>query len=88
MGGEQVVDQVPDLVEVELGRRVRIHHRGVIDVLAVLGHQRRDGQFLHVDVGADQRGQLRRQGADIGRLDAVAVDEAGHLDRAVRPAAR
>ena len=64
-GRQQVVDQRPDLVEVELGAGVRVHHRGVIDVLAVLGHQRRDRQLLHVDVGADQRRQLRRQGADM-----------------------
>ena len=73
----QLVDELPDLVEVELGRGVRVHHGGVVDVLAVLRHQRRDGQLLHVDVGADQRGELRRQRADVGRLDAGASTRHG-----------
>ena len=35
-----------------------------------------------------QRRQLRRQLADAGRLDAVAVDQARHLDARSPPAAR
>ena len=83
MRGEQVVDEVPDLVEVEFGRSVRVHHRGVIKMLAIFVHQRGDGQFLHIDVGADQRGKLRRQFADECRLDARGVDQARHFRRAV-----
>ena len=45
--------------------------------------QRRDRQFLHVDVGADQRGELRRQLADEGRLDAGGIDQARHFGRAI-----
>src|SRR6185437_6414395 len=37
MRDEKVVDELPDLVEIELGTGVRVHHRGVVDVLAVLG---------------------------------------------------
>ena len=40
--------------EVEFGRRMRFHLRGVIDVFLILGHQRLHSQFLHVDIGADQ----------------------------------
>lgn len=48
MSGEQIVDQRPYLVEVEFGRGVRIHHRRVVDVFAILRHQRPHRQFLPV----------------------------------------
>ena len=63
-------------------RGVRVEHRRVVDVLAPAGERGLDGQLLHVDVGLDQRGELRRQRADRLRLDAVPVDEARHLDAA------
>ena len=31
---EQIIHQIPDLIQVQLGRRVRVQHGGVIDVLA------------------------------------------------------
>ena len=70
MGGQKVVRQVPDLVEVQFGPGVRVQHRGVIDVLGVFGQQRLHRQVLHVDVGAHQRDQLRRDVAHDGRLQA------------------
>ena len=41
-----------------------------------------DDEFLYVDVGSHQRGELRRQLADTRRLHAVVVDEAGDFDGA------
>ena len=35
---------------------------------------------LHIDIGADERGELRRQVADIGGLQAIVVDQARHFD--------
>ena len=81
---EQRVDEGVDLVEVELGRGVRIEHRGVVHVLAPAGERGLHRELLHVDVRADQRGELRRQRADVRRLHAVAVDEARHFHRAAR----
>ncbi len=83
VGGGQLVDEAPDLVEIQLGGSVRVHHRGVVDVLAVFRRQRLHRQLLHVDIGADQGGELGGQLADIGRLDAVFVDEAGHFVGAI-----
>src|SRR6516165_8359710 len=80
VGGEQGVDKIVDLVEVEFRRGMRVEHRGLVDVVAATGERRLDRQLLHVYVGADHAGQLRRKCADAGRLDAVAVDEARHLD--------
>jgi hypothetical protein len=75
------VDEGADLAEVELGRGVGVHVGGVIEVGDVLFHQRADGQLLHVDLGAHERHELRRDVVHDRRLHAVAVDEAGHLDR-------
>src|SRR5204863_8770135 len=66
------------------GRGVGVEHRGVVHVLPLAGECGFDGELLHVDVRADQRRELGRQGADTRGLYAVAVDEAGHLDRAAR----
>ena len=56
----------------------------MVDVLALAGQRRFDGQRLDVDVGLHQRSQLRRQRTDRGRLDAVLVDQTGHFDATAR----
>ena len=61
---------------------MRIHHRGVIDVIAIFGEDRLREQRLHVDIGLHQRRQMRRQRAHFGRLDAVGVHQAGHFHTA------
>src|SRR5271170_1146710 len=83
MRGDQLVDQAPNLIEVELGRSVRVHHRGVVDVFAVLGHEGADGELLDIDVGADQRGQLRRERAHSSRMNARRIHEAGDFHGAI-----
>src|SRR5262245_13047510 len=68
VGRDQVVDQRPDLIEAQLGGGVRVEHRGVVDMLTLAGQRGLDGQRLYVDVSLHQRGQVRRQRADLGRL--------------------
>ena len=80
MGLQEVVDKGADLLGVELGRRVRIEHRRLVDVLPFPGQRCRDCQFLDVDVGLHQRRQLRRECANDSRLHAIAVDEARDFD--------
>ena len=48
---DQIVNQVPDLLQAQLGRCMRIEHGGVVDVLALAGEGGFDGQRLHVEVG-------------------------------------
>jgi hypothetical protein len=79
---QQIVHQPADLLRVQFGGGVRIEHGRLVDVLAVAGQGRLDGQFLDVDVGLHQGGQLGRQDANLRRLDAVAVDHAGDFDDA------
>ena len=54
----------------------------MIDRIGVAGERGLHDQALDVDVGAVECGQLRRQIADGGRLDAAGVDQAGHLHAA------
>src|SRR5437879_2637087 len=82
VGVEERVDEVVDLVEVELCRGMRIEHRGVVHVLASTGERGFNRELVHVDVRADQRGELWRERADTRRLHAVAVDQARYLDGA------
>ena len=77
MRGDQVVDEIPYLVQVQLGSRVRIHHRGVVHMLTLFVEDRGDRQLLHIDVCTHQRGQLGWQGANPDRLDAVSVHMQG-----------
>ena len=76
MGGEKVIGQVPDLLQIKFRCRVRVHHGGVVDVFAIFSHQCTDGEFLHIDVGADECCELWRQFTNIGGLDATVIDEA------------
>jgi hypothetical protein len=81
---DQLVDERVDLVEVELGSGVRVEHRGVVHVLALPGECGLHRQFLHIDIRADERRELRRECADVRGLHAVAVDEARNLNRGAR----
>ena len=79
---DQVIDQRVDLIQIQLSRRVWVEHGGMVDMLALTGQRGLDRQRLHIHVGLHQRGQLRRQHADLGRLEAVLVDQAGYFDTA------
>ena len=61
---------------------MRIHHRGVIDVIPVFVEDRLRQQRLYVDVGLHQRRQMRRQRAHFGRLNTVGVHQASHFHAA------
>ncbi len=56
----------------------------MVDMLPLAGQRRLHRQRLHIDIGLHQGGQLRRQRADLRRLDAVLVHETGHFHAAVR----
>jgi hypothetical protein len=87
MGGEELVDEVGDFLQRQLGRGVRVEHGGVAGVVAAAGDDRLDSQFLDVDVGLHDCRKLGRQPADPGRLDAIVVDQASprSLSRATVP---
>ena len=72
--------------EREQGACQRVEHHRVVDVFPVSGKCRLDRQFLNIDVRPVDRGALGRQRPDRGRLDAVAIDEAGRLRRSTRRA--
>src|SRR5256885_12357340 len=61
---QQPVDELVDLPERELRRRVRVEHRRVVDVLALPRQRGLDRQRLDVDVRLHQRRELRRQRSD------------------------
>src|SRR2546422_5993149 len=58
---EQAVNELVDLGQRQLRRRVRIEHGRVIDVLPLPGERRLDGQGLHVQVGLEQTSSRRRR---------------------------
>ena len=66
-----------NLAQIQLGGGVRVHHGRVIDVFGVLVHQCADCQFLHIDLGAHERRQLRWNVVDHGRLDTVGITKQG-----------
>ena len=58
MGGDELVDQAPDLAEVEFGGSVGIHHSRVIDVLGRLVQQSANRELLNIDLGPHERNEL------------------------------
>ena len=82
MGGDEIVDEGPDLIEVKLGGGVRIHHGGVVDMLALADERRFNRETLNIDVCLHQGGELRRQRADMRRLNAALVDQHRHFNAA------
>lgn len=80
MSRDQIIDKAVNLVQVKLGRRVRIHHRRVVDMLPITGQGGLYRQSLHIDIRLHGCGQLRRQDTDVGRLDAICIDQTGNLD--------
>ena len=79
MSLDEIVNDVPDLIQIEFGSGVWVHHGGMIDMLALFFDQRPHGELLHIDIGAHQRCKLGRQFADIGRLQTIVVDQARHF---------
>jgi hypothetical protein len=79
MSANEILDQVPNLLQVEFSSRVWVHHGGMEDVLAAFRHQGVNRQFLNIDAGADQGRQLRWEITDAGRLDATVIHQARHL---------
>ena len=76
---DEIFDNIPYLLQVKLRRSVWVHHRGMEDVFAVFSHQGMNGQFLNIDVGANQGRQLRWQIANEGGLNAPVIYQARHL---------
>src|ERR1700712_85224 len=64
MLGEQRLDEIVDLVEIEFGGGVRIEHGGVMDMFALAGDKGFHRQRLDIDVGLHQGCELRRDPAD------------------------
>ncbi len=65
MGFEEVIHQRPDLLQAQLGGGVRVEHGGVVDVRFGVGERGGNDEFLHVDVGAVERGEVGGQVADL-----------------------
>jgi hypothetical protein len=71
VGLVEVVHEPPDLVERELGGRVRVEHRGVVGRIPAATERCLDGQALDVDVGLHEGGHMARELAHGERLDAA-----------------
>ena len=56
MGYDQVIDQMPNLIETQFGGGVRIEHSGVIDMFTLAGEGRFHRQALNVEIGLHERG--------------------------------
>src|SRR5512132_1663818 len=82
VGLQELIDEVVDLLQGELGGGVRIEHGRVVGVAAVAAERRLHGELLDVDVRAHQGRQLRRQRADGSRREPGGVGDARHLDAA------
>lgn len=81
---QQLVYHRADLLEIKHGRSMEIHHGRMIHMFAILVQHRLDDQFLHVDVGAHQRRELRRQFTDARRLE-YALKSLFNLDGLIEP---
>lgn len=68
-GAAQPIHHCADLLEIKHGRSMGIHHGRMIHMFVILVQHCLDDQFLHVDVGAHQRRELRRQFTDARRLE-------------------
>ena len=79
---DEVIHQIPDLLQIQFGGGVGIEHGRVINVFAPAGQGRFDGEGLNVDVGLHQRGQVGRQAANADRLETIFVYQAGYLNTA------
>ena len=55
----QVVAQALDVIDGQLGDRMRVEHRRMIDMLLLAGCRRFQRQRLGIDIGAVQSGTLR-----------------------------
>ena len=85
LGLDQVVGQLPGLVERQAGLDDWIGHHGVVDEVPVLVERRTDGQLLAVDGGSRVGRAVGRQRADRRRLDAQRVDQTPGPRRRRRP---
>ena len=83
MRRQQIIDQMPDLVEVQFSRRMRVQHGGVINMFSLAGQQRFNRQLLDVDIGLHQSGEMRRQMADFLRVQTVPVNQARYFHASV-----
>src|SRR5438270_11608439 len=71
VGLEQLVDELVDLGERQLGAGVRVEHGRVVDMVTPAGQRRFHSQRLDVDVRLDQSGQLAGQSPDRFRGDSA-----------------
>src|SRR5512133_3576261 len=83
VGLQELIDEIVDLLQGELGGRVRVEHGRVVGMVWVAAERRLDGELLDVDARAHQGRQLRRQRADGPRRDPGGAGDARHLDTAV-----
>lgn len=60
VGGNQVVNKSIYFVNAQHGGSMRVHHRGVVNTVAIFRKNSFCQQRLYVDVGLHQGGQMRR----------------------------
>ena len=80
MGGEEILDERPDLVQIKLGGSMRVEHGRVIDQIAIALQDCFNRQRLHVDVRLHERSKEGRDSSDPNRLNAVLANYARNLD--------
>ena len=61
MGLKQFVNHMPDLIQIQLSRSMRVQHGGMIHRLFPAGNNRINGELLDRDIGLDQAGKMCRQ---------------------------
>ena len=76
---DHLVAHSPDFIEGQGGRRVRIHHDCLVNVLPFFGQRGFDGKVLHVDIGAADGGQLWGQVSNMSGLQSIAIDQDGNF---------
>lgn len=80
MGFNQVVTEVADLIDSELGSGVRVEHGSLVNTVLAEFKGGINSEHLNIDVSAVIGGANLGEVANITTLHAVGVDQTRHLD--------
>src|SRR5258706_12152274 len=77
---DEFIHKRPDLIEAEFSSRVRIEHRGMIDVFTFAREGGLDNERLHIDIRLLKRGELWRHHTNFCGLQSALIHEAGDFN--------